>query len=364
MAKHHRPTQAAIYLHHIGHNYTHVQQTIAPKTVIPVLKANAYGHGSVPVARYLYRLGVRLFAVSLMEEALELKDALPDIDVLVMGLTGPKDFETAVNRDVIITVFDESVAEELLKRTHSIRFHLKVDTGMNRLGFKHDEDVIAFMQRVKAESNLRMEGIYTHFATADSNPEYYRYQQERFALLLKKIPFTPPMVHASNSSSAIKYEQAMPYTTHARVGILLYGLTLDKGLDFLKPAMRLTTRVMHLKQLQKGERISYNITYEATTDERIAVLPIGYADGLIRKNQGGDVSIHGKRYPIVGRVCMDQTLIRVDEDVKLNDCVHIMGDNPIHIDEVAERLDTINYEVVTQVGARVPRVYYDKEVTP
>ncbi len=363
MSNQYRPTKAEIHLNHIGHNYDHVKNAIAPKTLVPVLKANAYGHGSVQVATYLYRKGVRLFAVSLVEEALEIKKALPDIDVLVMGLTGPDDFEVAAEHNLIITVFEEAVAQAILKTVHRLRFHLKVDTGMNRLGIKEADDVIRFMTRVQDKDNLRMEGIFTHFATADSNRDYYLYQRNRFEALLKKLPFTPPMVHASNSSSAIKYEQEMPYTTHSRVGILLYGLTLDRGLDFLKPAMRITTRVMHIKQLKKGERVSYNITYEAPEDMRIAVLPIGYADGFIRKNQGGDVSICGKRYPIVGRVCMDQTIVRIDEDVTLNDEVHIMGDAPIHIDEIAKRLDTINYEIVTQVGARIPRVYLDKEVT-
>ena len=158
----------------------------------------------------------------------------------------------------------------------------------------------------------------------------------------------------------IKYEKEIPYTTHARLGISLYGLTLDEGMDFLKNTYKLSTQIQEIKHLNKGVKVGYGITYTAKEDEIIGVLPIGYADGFIRKNQGGDVEINNKRYPIVGRICMDQMFIKIDDTITKDDTVVLMG-GVVSIDEVANRLETINYEIICQITYRVPKVYLRKE---
>ncbi len=362
MSKIYRPTYVEIHLDHIRDNFLNVQKQLKNKQVIPVVKANAYGHGSVEVVRILREVGVNFVAVSLLEEALELRNSFTDLDILVMGVTSKDNFEVLEQSNIVFTVYDENHGKDVLMSNHKLRFHVKVDTGMNRLGYKALEELSLFFNQVKSKKSLFLEGVYTHFATSDSDAEYVHYQQARFEEILHALPYVPKCIHTSNSSAVLHYEKEMPYTTHARVGILLYGLTLDKGITFLKPAMKVKTKIMHMNNLVKHEKVSYNITYEAPADEIIAVLPIGYADGLIRKNQGGMVSVNGKAYEIVGRICMDQTIIRVDESIHCGDDVIIMGDEIVSIDDVAKRLDTINYEVVCQITSRVPRIYCKKEV--
>ena len=362
MIKESRPTVAQINLTYLYDNYCYVQKHIGNKTLIPVVKANAYGHGSIEVVSYLYQKGVRFFAVSLLEEALELKKVYPDIDVLVMGVIFPDDLQTVSENRITYTISDSALLQATVESNFLLKFHIKIDTGMNRLGFKDFDEVMHFMIQIKTSSNLTLEGVYTHFATADSNEQFHLKQRQKFSEFLKVIPYHPPMIHVSNSSSTMNYEQDIPYTTHVRVGILLYGLTLDEGLDFLKPVMQIKTRIVQIKKLAPKDYVSYNITYQAKTHERIGVLPIGYADGLIRKNQGGAVDINRRRYTIVGRICMDQTMVKIDDTVKLGDDVVIMGSDIVTTDEVAQRLQTINYEVICQITSRVRRVYIKEEV--
>ncbi len=362
MNEYYRPTRAEVKLNYIFDNYVHVQNHVGNKVVIPVVKANAYGHGSHQVVDYFYRKGIRLFAVSLLEEALELRNNHKDIDIIVMGMISEFDLAVVAKNNIIFTVYDERFANIVQNSSNNLRFHVKVDTGMNRLGIKKTDDLFHFIENIKGKHNLVFEGIFTHFATSDSNKDFHHYQLKRFREIIKHMPYLPKMIHVSNSSSTMKYEEEIDFTTHVRVGILLYGLTLDRGLDFLKPAMCVKTKVMHIKEIGPGEFVSYNITYEASKKERIAILPIGYADGLIRKNQSGFVEINSKKYPIIGRICMDQTIIKIDNTVNIGDDVIIIGGNVVNTDEVAKRLDTINYEVVTQIGARVPRVYLSEDV--
>ena len=164
------------------------------------------------------------------------------------------------------------------------------------------------------------------------------------------------MIHVSNSSSTIKYDSMIDYTTHTRLGISLYGLTLDKNMDFLRNTYRLITHISEIKYLKKGDKVGYGATYTAKNDEIIGILPIGYADGFIRKNQGGYVEVKSERYEIIGRICMDQTIIRINSSIIKEDKVILFG-GIVTIDEVAKRLDTINYEVICQITSRVPKVY-------
>ncbi len=357
-----RPTKAIIDLDKVYSNYLEVKNRILNKSIIPVVKANAYGHGSVEIVKHLHKHGVNFVAVSLLEEALELREQFKCLEILVMGMITVDELPVVSKYNIVFTVYDEAFASKVLHSKEKLRFHVKFDSGMNRLGIKDEKILDHFLLQALKNNNLTIEGLFTHFATSDSNKDFHKKQLVRFENMLKNLSYKPKMIHVSNSSSTIKFENGIDFTTHARVGILLYGLTLDKGLDFLKPAMEVKTQVLHIKTLNPGECVSYDITYCADQVERVAVLPIGYADGLIRKNQGGCVEINSKTYPIVGRICMDQTIVKIDDNVRLGDEVTILGGSIITTDNVADRLNTINYEIVTQVGARIPRIYISKEV--
>ena len=354
MYKQYRKTQADIFLDNIIHNYDEVKKRVGHKILIPVVKANAYGHGAIEVTRKLVNHGVDIFAVSLLEEALELREVFKDVDILVMGVVGNEGLQVAADNNVTLTITSFNQIKDFLDLTTPLKIHIKMDTGMHRLGFNDIETVKQLLEI--NHPNLIVDGIYTHFATADCDEDYYKMQLESFKTMLEELNYPFNKVHCSNSSASIKYESEFDFTTHARLGISLYGCTLDEDIDFLKETMAFKTKISHLRRLKKGDKLGYGITYEAKTDEWIGVLPVGYADGFIRQNQNGYVSINNKRYQLVGRICMDQCFIRVDKDVSLEDTVYLFG-NGLHIDEVAKRLDTINYEVLCVVGSRVPRVY-------
>lgn len=350
-----RKTHALINLPNLYENYKNVSLKVGDKTVIPVVKANAYGHGSIEVTNYLYERGVNYFAVSLLEEALELREHFKDIEILVMGIVSKEDFHVAIKHNITLTIANFDQLEDI-KLEGILKVHIKVDTGMNRLGFKTDKDIVIACEKLCKNNSIYVEGIYTHFSTADGDYTYYTKQLNRFKVILSLLDTTFEMVHISNSSSSIKYEKDYDFTTHTRLGISLYGLTLDEDMDFLKNTYMLKTKISAIKKLRAFEKLGYGATYTAHQDETIAVLPLGYADGFIRANNPGDVEINGKRYPIIGRICMDQMFIKIDDSITKGNDVILFG-NEISIDEVAERLNTINYEIICQITYRVPKVY-------
>jgi len=351
-----RKTYLEVDLDRIYDNYSMVQQKVGNKIVIPVVKANAYGHGVLKVVDKLYQNGVKFFAVSLLEEAVEIRNQFPSVDILMMGVCNSSDFEVASKNNIQVTIGNMKQLKELMRLHKRLSAHLKVDTGMNRLGFKNLEEAKHAFEQLSQHENIELVGVYSHFATADNNYQYYHAQKEKFELFLSMIDHSDLMIHISNSSSAIKYEHDLPYTTHVRLGISLYGLSLDEETTFLKNTCRLITHISEVKQISKGEKIGYGATYEALEDERIGVLPIGYADGFIRKNQGGYVEINEQRCEIVGRICMDQMFVRIGDQMNIDTQVVLFG-GLISIDEVAERLNTINYEVICLITSRVPRIY-------
>lgn len=347
-----------INLENLSHNFQKLSQISPDTALIPVVKADAYGHGADAIVKHLYyNHDVRLFAVSLLEEALALKTLNLDIEILIMGPLQGEELPIVSKHGFIFTLTGPRLWTHVKMSDAPLRFHVKVDTGMHRLGFQDKDEIIKVFNYAKTQKNLNLEGIYTHFATADSDQAYFTKQRNRFNALLKQLPYTPPLIHGSNSSSIIKYEKGMPKTTHARLGISLYGYSLEDNVNYLKPVMTFITHVSETKTLKPGEKLGYNITYEAKDMETIAILPVGYADGWIRMNQGGDVFIKDTLYPIVGRVCMDMTFARVDDSVQTGDEVILFGEGSVTADTVAKRTKTISYEVLCQVSKRVPRVY-------
>lgn len=353
-----RKTYAEIDLNAITHNYKHYSNTVPNKTIIPTVKADAYGHGVIKVVKKLYSEGVRYFAVSLLEEALEIREVFNDVEILIMGSVDEDGFKVCSENNLTFTLHDEPQFFKLIQLDYPVKFHVKFDSGMHRLGFTSPFKIVKIIEALKVYEHLHFEGIYTHFATSDESDETFFYKQlSRFKKLLDSLPEKPKIVHASNSSAILKYEQDMAFTTHARLGISLYGLSLDENKDHLKSAFKLITNIVQLKHLNPGDRLGYGLTYEAKEASIIAVLPVGYGDGFIRSNQNGYVSINQKRYQIVGRICMDHLFVKVDNTITLNDKVVIMGDNVVSIDDVANHNNTINYEVVTILSKRVPRIY-------
>ena len=358
MCEYHRKTFASIALRNISHNFEVLSSRMNNSKLIPVVKADAYGHGADAIVRHLYyNHGVRLFAVSLLEEAKALYSLGLDIDILIMGPLDEDDLPVVSKYGFVLTVTSDRMWNSVQAFSGSLRFHVKVDTGMHRLGLKSEHAIKEIFKVSLEKSTLHLEGLYTHFATADSDEAYFLKQKETFRNIVSHLPWKPPIIHASNSSAIIKYENDLESTTHSRVGIALYGYTLERHVDFLKPAMTLHTQVAEINALKRGDKLGYNITYEASENELIAILPIGYGDGWIRKNQGGSVVIRDKLYPIVGRVCMDMTFVRIDASVSQGDEVILFGDTTVTADTVAKRTNTISYEVLCLIGKRVPRVY-------
>lgn len=361
MKNNYRPTWAEVNLNNLKHNYGILQAKNPRKTIIPIVKADAYGHGAIEVVNSLKKNGVTFFGVSLLEEALELRSEFSDIDIIALGAIYPNQLEVAYKNDIIVTIYSYDFGLELLKKDFPVRSHIKIDTGMNRLGIKNFNEVRALIEMFNAHPIHRLEGMFTHFATSDSNECFFYQQLNKFEELLSLITPIPNIIHLSNSSSIIKYEKKIDFSTHSRLGISLYGLSLEADVDYLKPVMTIKTRIVQIKTLSPGEHVGYGTTYTATNKERVGVLPIGYADGLVRKNSSGHVEINGKTYPFIGRICMDYAFIRIDENVTMDDEVIIMGGNLVTIDDIAIRLNTITYEIVTQISKRIPRVYIGKD---
>lgn len=356
MNKIYRETYAEINLKNLYCNFKSVKDRIGKKNIIPVVKANAYGHGVLQVVEYLYSNNIDYYAVSTLEEALEIREHFQQVDILVMGVVKSIHFDIAAQNRITLSISNDDQLLGLKDLTKNLKVHLKVDTGMNRLGFKNVIDVVNALDRLKNNKNIFIEGIFTHFSTADCDKDYFDIQLNRFQSILNILDFEFKMIHVSNSSSSIKYEDSLSFTTHVRLGISLYGLTLDEETQFLKNTYKLITHISEIKHLEVGDKVGYGATYTASKSEIIGVLPIGYADGFIRKNRDSFVEINGKTFPIIGTICMDQMFIKIDKNVTKEDKVIMFG-NIISIDDVAARLETINYEVICQISYRVPKIY-------
>ena len=325
MNKTFRETYVEINLENLYENYLSVKNKIKSKKIIPVVKANAYGHGVIEVVRYLSSKNVDYFSVSTLEEALEIRKEFKNLEILVMGVVQSKYFNYASKNNITLTISNDDQLNFLDQIDSKLKVHIKVDTGMNRLGFKTDSEILNALNILNKNEFIIIEGIYTHFSTADSDYEYYKHQVNRFKNVLNLLDFNFEFIHASNSSSSIKYETELDFTTHVRLGISLYGLTLDSETKFLKNTFKLISHVSEIKLLQTGDKVGYGATYTAEQKEVIGILPIGYADGFIRKNRDSFVEIKGKRYPIIGTICMDQMFIKIDETISKNDDVILFG---------------------------------------
>ena len=334
-----------------------------------VVKANAYGHGAVAVARAALRNGAEWLAVANLAEALELREAGVDAPILVLSYVPPFAIGDAIERDLSLTVFDEAFAEHCLaaagKRGAWLNVHVKVDTGMGRLGLP-PQSAVELCRRLRDAPGIRLEGVYTHFATADDDPAFMREQLTVFKGALARMRafgVEVKVVHAANSAAILRGGDA--FFNLVRPGVMLYGLEPmpDSGAAQLQPAMAWKTSIAQVKTLPPDSPVGYGNAYRTRGAETIAVAPVGYADGLRRgPSAWREVLIRGQRAPLAGRVSMEKITINVSRipGVEAGDEVVLLGrqgEDCISADEIAGWIGSNNYEVVSTIAPRAPRVY-------
>ncbi len=361
----HRPTVVTVNLEKIRHNFHQVMQNLPKKTQAwAVVKANAYGHGAVEVAKYLQG-EVTGFCLSNIDEALELRGAGIDAPLLVMGVIPIEAVPLARTHQIAVTIASQEWLEKLLASgidTVGLQVHLKVDTGMGRIGFRDGQSVSQAVQTLTT-AGMVFAGIFTHFATADEkDDEQFQAQLTCFKEVLANLPQKPDRVHASNSATAIWHKETI--FDAVRLGDVLYGLnpsgeTLEMPLD-LRPALSLASSLVHVKEVPAGSSIGYGATYQTSNSEWIGTVPIGYADGLTRDMQGFKVLIDGQFCEIIGRVSMDQITVRLPKAYPLGTAVTLIGQNgqcQITVQDWANYRETINYEIVCLLSDRIVRHY-------
>ncbi|PYE42660.1 alanine racemase [Paenibacillus barcinonensis] len=374
-----RPTQAEINLDHLRSNVTAFREALPERTkFLACVKANAYGHGAVETARELERLGVDYLSVAFLDEALELRLHGITSPILVLGYTPPEGIAAAWQHDVTITLFSREVLEAIKQQdagtfANKLKVHIKIDSGMGRLGLLPDHEAIEFIQEVSSLDQVMLEGMFTHYAKADEQDKTYTLEQyQRFqsvAQTLRDQGCVIPIIHTANSAAAIDTPE-LSYDM-VRVGISLYGLYPSTEVNHqvvkLLPVLTLKTKAVLVKTLPPHWGISYGTRYFTQENERIATLPIGYADGFSRMLTGkAQVLVRGRRVPVVGTICMDQCMVSLQsfaqeaEEIQAGEEVVLIGhqlDGVITASEVADQLGTIDYEVICMMAHRIPRVY-------
>ncbi len=383
-------TCAEIDLNALAHNYTELRRVTAPAAkIMAVVKADGYGHGAIPVARTALDCGVRFLAVARLSEAVQLRQAGIDAPVLLFGYCLSADVPYMVDHHIRASVSSLSSARMLSDRAGQasgrLKAHIKIDTGMGRLGLLTDgltadpeqngqtEKAVDDIMAIAALPHIEVEGIFTHFANADARDKSHAYGQfERFTELLKALDasgFNVRFRHAANSAATIEMPET--HLDLVRPGVSQYGLwpsgEVNHSLITLKPVMTIKSTVIQVQSVGSGFAVSYGSTYHTPRPTTLAVIPIGYADGFDRALSSlGHMLVKGIRAPIIGRVCMDLTMIDVGHipGVAVEDEVVILGrqgDEEITADEIAARIGTINYEIVSSLTARVEKVYKGKK---
>lgn len=366
---------AEINLDNIEHNVKEVAKRVGKMTeIMAVVKADAYGHGVFETVPTLLESGASRLAVSMLDEAIQLREIGVKVPILVLSYTDPARAGEIIQNNITQTVFSHDLAQALSKTAVKLnkpaKIHIKIDTGMARVGFQPGYCAVKDVVQISNLPGIIIEGLFSHFASADEADRDYTYvQYERFESIiqeLNRIGILIPVKHIANSATIIQYP--IFDLDMVRPGIILYGLypsdEADKNVIDLKPAMEFKAKIVMVKEVDEGTPVSYGRTFVTSRKSRIATIPIGYADGYSRLlSNRGRVLIHGHYAPVVGRVCMDQCMVDITdipEDVRTGDEAVIFGkqgNREITVDEVAALSQTINYEVVCLIGKRVPRVY-------
>lgn len=359
----HRPSYIEVQLDAIAANLEQVIEPLPRKTqAFAVIKANAYGHGAVTVARRLASQ-VAGFCVSNLDEAFELRQAGIEHPILILGVIPVDDLHLALKLNISVTLASLEWLE-LVKASGQdlagLAVHVKLDTGMGRIGFR-DWSELEKVLDLMSEMDLEFEGIFTHFATADEEDAHYFHEQlTRFKEWLDRLPELPRWIHASNSAASIWHADTV--FNMVRLGDVLYGLnpsgrTLDLPFK-LQPALGLYSELVHVKQVEAGTFLGYGSTYQSSEIEWIGTIPVGYADGVVRRLQGFHVLVDGQYCEIIGRISMDQMTIRLPKSYQVGTKVTLIGreeDKEITVQEWADYVGTINYEIVCLLTDRLPR---------
>lgn len=354
-----------------------------------VVKGNAYGHGITYVINELIDSGVNYLAVSSLEEALEVRNINKKIPILCLEPIAIEYLDICIKNKITITVHEYNYAKKLIEKDNSkkIKIHLKIDSGMNRLGFKDKKEINDIYQKLKENKNIEMEGIYTHFATLGINDKEWDNQLEKFKELTSDIDFNEiPIIHLAKSAAFIDHPK-IDFCNGIRMGIAMYGYDPNPVYNYkgfknklrkikreifkkknkvsktqtkipieLKPAFKMYTEIIQIKDVKKGEFVGYGAMYRASENMKIAIMPVGYDDGIFRKSRGRYVTIKNKRYQIIGDVGMGMSAIKIDENIDINDKVTLIGDST-PIKEVARHNETSIYEIMCNIGKNIPRVY-------
>ena len=365
-----RPTKAIIDLQAIKQNVTNLKKHLQPHVqIIAVVKANAYGHGDVAVADAALKAGATMLAVATPDEALHIRSHFSEPDILVLGGSPVAFAPYAAQQRITLTVFSSEwvlqAVDYMTNEENSLHLHIKVDSGMGRIGVRTEEELLDLYREIQVAKNVQLDGIFTHFATADDEDiEYFESQVQIFERFVSLLPEKPRLVHASNTATSLVKDARLQFDA-VRYGISMYGLSpspyVEGILPFaLSPAFSLESELVHVKQLKAGESVGYGATFVAPTDMWVGTIPIGYADGMIRKLGGQEVLIDGQRMPLIGRICMDQCMVALTKTYAIGEKVTLLGrqgQEEVSVDEWANKLQTINYEVPCIITARVPRIY-------
>ena len=370
----HRPAAVYVDLAAIRQNIKEEIKHLRPdQKLFAVVKANAYGHGAVRVAQEAVKVGVSGFCVAILDEALELRRAGIIQPILVLGVTPVKYALLAAVNGISLTVpnlkwLQDSEAE--LSQNHlQLKIHLAVDSGMGRIGFSEDDQFIAANDFLLNNSNFNVEGMFTHFASADSNDDsYFLNQVDRFAHFKKLLKLKPRWIHVDNTAASVFNKKV--HSDLVRFGIGIYGLNPSSnpaGPDLktaikLRPAMSFVSELVQVHTIHKGQGVGYGSTYIADQDEIIGTVPVGYADGFIRKFQGFKIKVGSEYCPIVGRVCMDQLMVKLPCEMAVGTKVILISndpDAPNSIKKAADYVDSIHYEVACLLDDRLPRKYFN-----
>ncbi|HMA62638.1 MAG TPA: alanine racemase [bacterium] len=365
-------TEAHISLDNLLYNYNQIKKRVDPCQVMAVVKADAYGHGAISVAKTLVEEGVKIFAVARLSEALELRAHAINKKILIFGRLFPEEVETAIRNDFRITLTCQQDIELIAKKAKQLdkkaQIHINVDTGMGRAGILTDQAFPVILQTLD-NPNLKVEGLYSHFSTADTTDKPYANSQlkkfQKILSQLEKHQIEIPYIHMANGGAMLDIPESYSEKFNmVRAGIILYGyypsLETSESIP-LRQVMTLKTRVLELREMPANYSISYGRRYTTERKTTVAVLPTGYADGILRSftNQV-KVMIKGELYPIIGTVTMDQIMVAVDENVKEGDEVIFWGESDqgfLPASQVADQAGTISYELTCSVSPRVARIY-------
>ncbi len=362
----------------VKNNFQVIKKAVVNSKICCVVKANAYGHGAIELSRIYQNLGADFLAVSNIEEAIQLREEGICLPILVLGYTDPKCTNILSQYDISQCIFSRDYAECIAinaqNKNIKIKIHIKLDTGMGRIGFrckgKLDHNLKEIISICKYDCFI-LEGVFTHFSSADEGKIGYQYTMQQFENFkvaidyLKENNIDFPICHCANSAALFDYSEM--HMDMVRAGIVLYGLSPSKMINhtpLICPVLKLKSVISHLKEVKQGDYISYGRTFIAEKNMKIATIPIGYADGLMRSNSNQlFMQIHRKPVRVIGRICMDQCMVDVSEieNIQIGDIVTVYGcESYNHIDHIAELNQTISYEILCNLGERVPRVYIER----